>query len=816
MGMGENVRAREARRAMFAAMMMATAAAAPMVLAGPVWAQDAAGRNFDIPAQPLSQALILFAAQSGYQVATDGAAIQGVGANGVSGALSPLQALSELLAGTGFTFRIAGDVVTLEPAPQVAGATLLGAVRVEETARVVDPWFADETGTAETGYVTTAPTAIGPWEGRSLQDTPFSVSIVPAELIENIQATTVDQIYRMSPTIQLRSPQLQLDGPSAHLRGFLNVPPARNGLPGSEYAHGTTTEDVERIEILTGLSGFMYGPGNVGGVINYVSKRPTRDRLNSVTVGNAGGGNFYAHGDFGGAIDPAGRFGYRINAVAQDGETVVDDFSLTKYFLSGAFDWNVTDRLLVQVDASYRDFEAGRQAYWALAAGATRPSADLLDPNMLWSQEWSFNEVESTRLGANVRWDVSSALTFRAAYLDRDDVRTYGFPINTIQAGGAYNQLSYKTPPQDIRSEAWNAFGDLRFQTGSIEHKLTFGHVGTHATRYNHPDGEVNRLTLTGAPLTAPTHVAEPVWPSHGQLPAWNAYVLEQSAWMIGDDIALSDRWSMLVGLNRSTITSTTRPNPAAAWRTAYDESATTPTASLIFKPNRDLSLYATYAESLEQGGEAAPQFNGFPVTNAGEILSPLMSDQIEAGAKARVGGVQLTAAVFEIQKGLQYYDISTPAQPTFVQDGRQVHRGLELTATGRLTDNLTVVSGFTLLDAEVTEQKQNPALEGKAPNNTSERLVNLYLEYALPNLPGLTLTGGVNYVGPAWGDALNTDRLPDYVLLDLGARYETIVAGRDLVLRLNVTNVTDERYWINSQYLGDARTVLFSMSTKF
>lgn len=280
-------------------------------------------------------------------------------------------------------------------------------------------------GVAENGYVVRSAPPIGPWEGRVLQDLPYSVNVTPAALIENLQAVNPDQVYKIVPTAQLRTPMLQTGAPFVNLRGFLMNAPARNGIPGSNtYAHGTTLEDLERVEVLTGLSGFLYGPGNVGGVVNLVSKRPTAERLSSVTLGYAGGSNFYAHGDFGGPIDSDGRFGYRINAVTQDGETATDNIDLQRKLISGAFDWNVTERLLVQLEGSYSDLNSGRQAYWAVMPGARRPSADSLDPTRQWSQRWNDLDVESQRIGANVRWDVSDAVTLRAAYQDRRDSRT--------------------------------------------------------------------------------------------------------------------------------------------------------------------------------------------------------------------------------------------------------------------------------------------------------------------------------------------------------------------------------------------------------
>lgn len=146
-----------------------------------------------------------------------------------------------------------------------------------------------------------------------------------------------------------------------------------------------------------------------------------------------------------------------------------------------------------------------------------------------------------------------------------------------------------------------------------------------------------------------------------------------------------------------------------------------------------------------------------------------------------------------------------------YVQDGRQVHKGLEFTASGRALPGLTLWGGVTLLDAQVTRQTATPALQGKTPANVAEVQAKLYAEYDIAAVPGLALTGGVLYTGRQQRDALNTQQLPAYTLLDAGLRHAAKVAGKPVVWRLSVANLTNKRYWLNGTYLGRPRTVSLS-----
>lgn len=700
-----------------------------------------------------------------------------------------------------------------ETAPGKDSAQTMKSIKVEAEV--------DENGSAAAGYRSDKVSQVGPWQGRELQELPYSITVISAELIDNVQAVNSDQLFRINPTTQLRRSQHENDQSGVNLRGFSVQTFHRDGVPGDQYGHGTTTEDVDQIEILTGLSGFLYGPGNVGGVVNYVTKRPTAERLNNVTFGTSGGSNLYLKGDFGGPIDADGRFGYRINAVKQGGETAVENQDIDKNFISAAFDWHITDTLLLQLNASDRKYEVeGAQAYWGLASGVRRPSADRIDTGLSYSQPWSRRQYDNEKWGAQLRWDASDSLTFRVIWHDNNSVRQMSNATNTIQANGTYSQSisGFYAPENNPMlseqvDERGKAYADFQFTTGSIAHKVTAGVLYVNNLQLRYATNGPNVTFPNAGTLSAPIYQPRPspaVINRGARVPVSDS---TSTTWSIGDDITFNDRWSMLAGVGHSTIDDA--DISAIFVSPGYKKSAVTPTLSVLFKPVESITTYASYIEALERGGAASDEFNGMPVANAGQIFEPLTSEQFELGAKASLGGVLLTTALFQIDKALQYYDIRNPSSPRYVQDGRQVHKGIEVTAFGKLTERLALIGGLTWLDAEITEQRQQPALEGKRPTMVSKTFAKMHLEYELPVLP-LTLSGGVNYNSRMFGDALNTDVLPAYTLIDVGARYETPLGDSLLTVRLDAYNVADKRYWANNAYLGDPRSIALSASVAF
>ena len=450
--------------------------------------------------------------------------------------------------------------------------------------------------------------------------------------------------------------------------------------------------------------------------------------------------------------------------------------------------------------------------YWSTAAGWSRPEAERLDPKKLWSQKWAYHLTESERFGANVRWQPLDSLTLRAAYLRHTDVEESRLVFNTLQSTATYNQQIYALAPREFSIWGGYAYADLEFATGGVTHKLTTGFHTSDYTRYDHTDAFSLVASFTGLPLSDPRYLNEPdSWTRPGTRPMRVTAGTDSRNWVIGDDVSFNEQWSMLAGVNYTTISL-----PATAGVRSYKESAATPTVAISYKPTEVLTTYVSYMEALESGGAAADTYAGFPVVNAGEIKEPLISDQYEIGAKLAVGNVLLTAAAFNIDKALQYYDVTEVGRPRYVQDGRQVHRGVELTVTGRVGEQLTLFGGTTLLDAKVKKNRQTPGFEGKTPPDAAEQLIKLYAEYDILAVPGLTLTGGVSHTGKVYVDGLNTDELPAYTLVDAGARYAFDLADRPVTLRLNINNLTDEIYWANSSYVGDPRTVSVSMNTQF
>ncbi|WP_229729002.1 TonB-dependent receptor [Oxalicibacterium flavum] len=750
-------------------------------------AEAAARQSYQVGAGTLGAVLSEFAMQAGVTIQIDSTLVEGRQSVGLKGSYTVEEGFARLLAGSGMdAVRRGGKVYVLQG---VVPDAVLPAVTVREQLDATSAL--QQEGKAADGYRSKTVSSVGALGSMALVDVPFSVSVVPQELIQNIQAQSTDDIYRINPYTRTMTAQGTGWSPVVNMRGFTTSDTAEDGLR-RPYNHAAVVEDKERVEVLNGLSGFLYGAAAPAGMINYVYKRPTVERLNRITVGNYGGSQYYVHGDFGGRFDEAGRIGYRLNVVRQNGETAIDDQKIDRNLVSAAFDWKVTDDLLLEMNAIYNNYKTqAPSAYWFYNAAIPRGPAP--DASKNWSQPWIHDEFNNTKLSARLTYKLNDNVTLRGGYTQNSiDRPVQDHTMNSAFSTTQYRQLRQRAGASEDTFDAGQAMIDIGFNTGTVEHKVTAGYYMYSARSWSNPFAPHTGY-VGPYPLTEPTHVPEPVFPANTVPMEYDGKASNDNI-LIGDMIRFNDQWSILAGVNRSTIKSQAE---------GYDKSKTSPSFSVMFKPVPNVTTYASYIEGLEMGGVADDT-----AVNRGTVMPPMVSKQKEVGIKAEVGGMLLTGALFEIEKSYEYIN----AGNVYTQDGRQNHKGLELTATGKATRNLTLIGGVTFLDPSI----KGGSSEGLQPMNVAKTLAKLYAEYALPAVPGLTLTGGVFHTGKQWANAVNSSRLPAYTTADLGVRYATRAGGRPWTFSLYASNVTDKNYWLNSYYLGAPRSIAFSAQTEF
>ncbi len=246
--------------------------------------------------------------------------------------------------------------------------------------------------------------------------------------------------------------------------------------------------------------------------------------------------------------------------------------------------------------------------------------------------------------------------------------------------------------------------------------------------------------------------------------------------------------------------------------------------AGLTFKPVENGSIYTSFATSANpvgvDGGDGSDA-----IGQAYMDLKPEEARTIEIGTKWDVlnDKLNLTAAVFRTEK--QNTRIRMDAS-TYTNGGDSKVDGVELSASGQLTDKWNITAGYSYLDSEQTNPgpscnragvctADNPA-KGKQLPNVPENSATLWTTYQV--LPQVTVGAGAVASDKVYGDAANTKWVSGYVRYDAMARY---IVDKNVDVQLNINNLSDKRYFTKayaSHYATEAegRSAVLSLNFKY
>ncbi|WP_448657692.1 TonB-dependent receptor [Sphingomonas sp. CJ99] len=664
--------------------------------------------------------------------------------------------------------------------------------------------------------------SLGVLGDKAAEDVPFSIRSYNEALIRNQQPQTLGQVLENDPAVRTT----YAFGNAAELfviRGFplFGDDVGIDGLYGIAPRQIVAPELYDQVQVLNGASAFLNGaaPGGsgIGGSVNLLPKRAGEDLLR-VTA------NYAEAGHFGGAFDAGRRFangtvGVRINGAWRSGELAVDGEDRDTRVIGAAFDVD-TGRFRASLDLAYQRVQVDRlRPKVQLGAGLTRlPSVPRADAN--YAQDWATTTLEDVFGIAKLEYDLSENAMLYARFGARDGSETgiYNSITVTDAATGAATGGGSFIPRTD-NNEAVQA--GLRVRLGeAVTHEINVG--GDHLWQVNR-----NAYDFFGGFATnlyAPQDVAIPasLFAGGDLYEPYPITRVRQGSAFASDTIGLFDGRVLLTGgLRLQSITVKSYSYFGGAETGTYSEDAVTPVVGLVVKPVEGLSFYANRIEGLRQGPTAPVDVT---LVNSGEVFAPFVSTQYEVGAKVSLGPVNASAAIYQIELP-SAYAIADPLGSglnRFGVYGTQRNRGIELALDGEVTPGLRVISGIAITDA-VLRETQGGVNAGNKAAGIPEYTANANVEWDVPFIPALTLTGRVVHTGPQAVDVANTLELPNWTRFDLGARYVARVGEQALTLRVQVDNVANERYWASAfdsfapQLLqGQPRTVKASASVEF
>jgi iron complex outermembrane receptor protein len=666
------------------------------------------------------------------------------------------------------------------------------------------------TASAADAATQTDQVSAGALGSRKQVDTPFSTHVVSSEEADDLMASTANDLFQYDPAAAVSSSNRVSENSMFTVRGM--PVDTLNGIKvdGQSFPSWDTDlplEPFEQVQLLKGLSGFMYGFGSPGGIVNYVLKRPTDDPYRSISVGYESAGVFSERVDLGGRFGNDNRFGYRLNLVNEDGNTEEPNGHVRRQVASLAFDFRITPDLTWSADAFYQKRKTNGTLFGLMfGTGLGIPDASSINRDLTQPQNYYETEMASFGTGLDYRlsenWHAS--LKYRFAKENRTNSDSLIF-VN--DSAGDYSNTLYAALTRYFYQNV-DAMVQGQFNTGSIKHDVVIGAgFQSQTSEYDNSEGwnegySLGTGNLYGSSLltNADVGIGENLYRQSRTT---------QAALYASDTVQFTSRFSALLGLRYTQFRQDVYA-PSSAVTSQYSADPVTPTVALMFKTDPYSTLYASYVESLEQGGSASNTNLNYPAT-----YGPLRSKQYEIGFKTDHRKWGANVALFRVDQGYNY----TNTENVFVQDGTKRYTGVDASGWLALTNEWRVLGGVMWLDTKAVDI-DDPSIEGKRIYGAPRFTVTGRVEYNPSYLRPLTLAFGGKYVGNEAVDAANTQFVPSYVTYDLSGKYETRIAGKDVTLRAGINNLFNRRYWTTAwgYYVSPSptRTAVASATMQF
>ncbi len=675
----------------------------------------------------------------------------------------------------------------------LAGASLLAmhaaAFAEEPTTNLEEIVVSDRGASAAptSGYVAKT-AATGTKTGRAVLETQRSVSVVTRDEIADRGAQTLGQALSTTAGVigEPYGADPRFDSPS--LRGFdMRNAQYLNGLRlmRSMGAPSYEVYGLESVEVLKGPASSLYGSGTPAGVINMVQKHAQFEDAYEAGTGLSIDGDAEVFLDANKVFSDT--LAARVTGKLLKSEEDIDELTNKRGYLGLAARWSPSDATTLDFLVSFQKDSPISPAGIPYALTGTGNDKSLRE---LYAGDTSVDASDRrlSNIGYELThefdngWVLDQSARFQTFDWDYTGFYVSGFTApSTISRGVTFED-----------EETWTANLDTRisreFETGALAHNLLFGldlrkHHNTPPTEFasSSPLDLANPTTaVVGAPWYTKT----------------DDLVLEQVGLYAQDELSF-DQWRATLGLRRDW---TDQRGTSGATTIDQQDAATTGNAGLSYLFDNGLAPYVSYATSFDP--EIGTDIDG-------NQLKPTTGEQWEVGLK-----YQPTA--FEGLFAIALYDLRQDNVSVSVIEGglsgtRQVgqvkSRGLEIEGAAEIVMGWSVRAAYSYTDA-----RQVGSNDGKMPANTPQHLASLWVNYDFAEdtaLEGLSLGGGLRYIGSRFGDNANVYELDPVTLVDLAAKYKVTDKA---TLSVNLNNLTDETYVANCGsfgcYYGEGRSV--------
>jgi catecholate siderophore receptor len=636
-----------------------------------------------------------------------------------------------------------------------------------------------------------------PTESRSalkidapLRDIPQTVNVVPQSVIKDQGARSMEDVLKNVPGIGLSNGDGQRD--QVTIRGFSAI--------GDMYVDGIRDDalyfrdlsNVERVEVIKGPAAVLYGRGSSGGLINSISKAPNFTPKQEVGVSVDSEGEKRTQFDAGWADQQHGDKAFRVTGALENSDTFRDDGYTDRKAIAPSAYFKLSDDLELDLGATYlydkRLIDFGIPAFGDRPVDVDREKRfGAADPD----DDYTRSEVFSFTAGVDYRINDAFSLSNTSRYyhydLDRNNTLADSSPTRFVTAPNGELLVKLNRGNVQRKEDGWFNQTELKQRAvlAGMNHNLLYG---VELGRQVKDQSVFNQSNVARVPVYRDALVDVPFQANRQTAKGTNTQ--DTAGFYVQDMIELAPQWKALLGV-RYDVFDQEYADDLTHNELSRTDTTWSPRVGLVYQPDQVQSYYVSVSRSYQPSAEM------FALSTTNQDLEPEETTNFEIGGKWDLldNRLALTAALFRLER--TNMKTSDPANPTkLVLAGEQRTDGLELTASGQLSDKWQVYAGYAFLDAEITKSNSftnGVANEGQVPTLTPRHSANLWLVRSLTQTWRVGM--GANYVDDRYTALDNNVVMPAYTTVDAALLYNE--PKWDMALRLR--NVFDKDYYASA-----------------
>lgn len=576
-----------------------------------------------------------------------------------------------------------------------------------------------------------------------------SISIISDKLIEQQGNLTISEATKNVPGVYTFATYGNRRE-SMSSRGFRGIPILKNGVRVNSDFRGvgilTDMQGVDNIQVLKGAASITQGVatdlGSPGGVINIVTKTPKYQFGGSASMRIGSYGLVRPTFDVYGPVNQKKNLAFRLNGSLERADSYRKGVSSEKFYINPSLQWRISPKTTFTAEMDYLDDSRTPDMGTVNLAENDRNAIYDLPHNRFLGYENDRAITKNTTFSLRLDHKLTEKLQLKAAYFKsdlnlNDKAASLGNYITDENNNPVYNRRirGYAISERNDNNSVLqiDLIGD-EIKTGSVSHSFQAGfdyRTSSYST-FSQGNSAIDTIDVFSRISNRLPGGISYSSPSEAESSSNSIGIVAQ------DVITFNKYLKTFLGLRYSTT------ETIGATETTTSD-AFNPLVGLIVSPYKNINVFASYTNSSYPRTGSRLDVNGNPLGNE-------RFDQLEAGIKTNWldSRLRFNLTFFKINNkdiNLPVYDENWIATGYYQKGGNDERKGIEVELTGRILDNLEIITGYSYIDAQYKEHTSY--VFGSAPLNTPKHTFNAYANYSFKGaLDRLSIGAGAYYTG--------------------------------------------------------------------